>query len=202
METEPNVTFCVVPDNSIIYVPPPPPTHGGRSNIRYRQESALETLKPGPNIREGRRGKLPSQLPLSPPEVLGPSLFLRKPFLRQNKDEGGGGGGRWPAITGFLTVADLLMSSFFWYLAFLCFCDSWKTTIILRTSSPHYGNHWLKYNIVKYRSVNLCSSVADPGCLSRIRDVYPGSRIRIFPSRIQGQKPHKRIQVFLTQKLF
>jgi hypothetical protein len=42
----------------------------------------------------------------------------------------------------------------------------------------------------------------------RIRDVYPGSRIRIFPARIQGQKGSgsririkKELKYFLTQKI-
>ncbi len=41
----------------------------------------------------------------------------------------------------------------------------------------------------------------------RIRDVYPGSRIRIFPARIQGHKDSgsririKEFKYFLTQKI-
>jgi hypothetical protein len=47
-------------------------------------------------------------------------------------------------------------------------------------------------------------SVADPGCLSRIRDVYPGSRILIFThpgsripdlgSRIQKQQQKREVK--------
>ncbi len=51
-------------------------------------------------------------------------------------------------------------------------------------------------------------SVADPGCLSRIRIFsildsnffHPGSRIRIFPSRIPD--PHKRIEACNPRKVF
>ncbi len=55
--------------------------------------------------------------------------------------------------------------------------------------------------LVCRRSVMVTSSVADPGCLTRIPDLFffsPGSEF--FPFRIPD--PHQRILVFLSKKLF
>jgi hypothetical protein len=51
----------------------------------------------------------------------------------------------------------------------------------------------------------IVSRVADPGCLSRIPDVYPGSRIRIFShpgSRIQKQQQKRGVEKKFLSYLF
>jgi hypothetical protein len=72
----------------------------------------------------------------------------------------------------------------------------------------------LLFVILNYQTVVILSAIdqrsINLGPVLRIRDVYPGSWIINFPSRIQGQKdsrswipdpdPHQRIEVFLTQK--
>jgi hypothetical protein len=50
------------------------------------------------------------------------------------------------------------------------------------------------YSVVSMAAMTVCDSVAELGCLSLIPDpnvVHPGSRIRIFPSRIPD--PHQII---------
>jgi hypothetical protein len=51
-----------------------------------------------------------------------------------------------------------------------------------------YGNHYLHPPPIPTRCTVFSSVPLYDPVLLRIRDVYPGSQIRIFPSRIQGQK--------------